>query len=570
MSESGAARDVSTGEDHVDGVDRADAGGAADRSEASDRSTTADTASADRPALDAVDALVDTTDEGQATPDGQSDSSVCDVDAGRSPTDNPCIVSERYGIFVAPNGSDATGAGTRAAPFQTINRGLQASKRETMRVFVCDNGAGFVDPVAIDATLDGLAVYGGFECVGWTLAANARTRIHPPTGPALSISDLTVGVTLENLDLQAADAAPSASSIAVRIQSSLQVLLRNSRLLAGKGGAGHSGSNGVAGPNGEPVGPSQLGKPASCTPPIGSQAGGIAISSSCGSKGGNGGACDVTLGSLPGGNGSPTDNVDPPNQANGGTHWLEDRSGRKGSDGVAGSPGAANSKAGMFSGAGYTLAAPGADGADGHAAQGGGGGSAGEPDLSNWCVGASGGAGGMGGCGGTHGTGGGAGGAAVALLSWMSGITLDKCELISADGGPGGNGGGGGAGGLGALGAEGGDGIMDVDAGASLVGAGMGGPGGKGGTGGGGAGGNGGPTYGIVYAGGRPSQIGGTTVVRGAGGAKGIGGGTGIVSLPDGGATDGGMPDGSGTQDGGVIRAADGLSGDAAYELAVP
>jgi hypothetical protein len=566
VSDGGDARDVSMVDDRVDRADRADAIEVADRFEGGDRSTTGDTASSDRVAIDAADA-------GPAGPDVSPDSApdsppTCDGDAGRSPTDNPCIVSERFGIFVSPGGSDATGAGTRSAPFQTINRGLQAAKRETMRVFVCDTGAGFIEPVAIDATLDGLAVYGGFECAGWTLVAGARTRVHPPVGPALAITGVTIGVTFENFELQAANAAEGASSIAVHVQSSLQVFFRNTRMLAGKGGPGHVGADGIVGQDGEPTGANQRGKPAFCAPPMASQSGGIAVPGACGSKGGNGGACDTVLGSLPGENGIPQDGVDPPNQANGGTNWIHDLFGRNGSDGVAGASGAVNAKGGTFSAAGYTLPAPGSDGTDGHVAQGGGGGSCGEPDST--CVGASGGAGGLGGCGGQRGNGGGAGGASIALFSWMSGITLHQCEIVSADGGSGGNGGNGALGGVGSAGAIGGSGNGDSDAGLTFVRGGSGGAGGHGGPGGGGAGGNGGPTYGIVYAGGRPAQMGGTTVMRGIGGAKGVGGATGISSLPDGGVPDSGTPDSGGAPDAGVARASDGLPGDAAYELAIP
>jgi hypothetical protein len=539
---------------------------------------------------------------------GPIDAPYCDLDAGRSPTENPCIVSERYGVFVSPEGSDATGAGTRGAPFRTINRGLQGAKIETMRVFVCDTGVGFTDPITIDPTFDGIALYGGFECAGWTLVADLRTAVRPVAGPALSVSELARGVTVESFDLLAADAAPGASSIAVQVQSSVGVVLRRSRLLAGKGGAGLAGADGPPGANGEAPGPAQRGRPASCVPPIFSQAGGSWIAA-CGSKGGSGGGCDTTLGSLPGEDGTPRNFVDPPNVANGATHWLADRTGRVGSRGVAGDSGTTNRQPGFFTATGYTLAGPGNDGTDGHPAQGGGGGSGGEADPSNWCIGATGGAGGMGGCGGSHGIGGGAGGASVALLSWASAVTLDQCEVVSGEGGPGANGGNGGLGGLGGLGAEGGDGVLDPDAGASLIGAGVGGQGGTGGPGGGGAGGNGGPTYAIVYFGSRPSPTGGTTITLGFGGSPGVGGITHVVIQPDGGVgdagpsdggigeggateggateggtteggtteggtTEGGTPEGGategGTPDGGWVRAADGLTGDAAYELPIP
>jgi hypothetical protein len=553
-----------------------------------------------------VERPVDDASDGATTSDGpnQVDAPYCDLDAGRSPSDNPCIVSERYGVFVSPEGSDATGAGTRSAPFRTINRGLQSAKIETMRVYVCDNGAGFTDPITIDPTFEGISLYGGFECGAWTLAESARTAVHPVAGPALVVSGLLQGVTVESFELRAADAAPGASSIAVQVQSSVGVVLRRSRLLAGKGGAGQTGAEGPPGADGEAPGPAQRGRAASCVPPILSQAGGSWGASPCGSKGGSGGGCDTTLGSLPGDDGTPSKFVDPPNVANGGTHWLADRLGRPGSRGIGGASGSANRQPGSFTATGYTPAAPGNDGVDGHAAQGGGGGSGGEADPSNWCIGATGGAGGMGGCGGSHGAGGGAGGASVALLSWSSSVTLDQCEVVSGDGGPGGNGGKGGVGGNGAIGAEGGDGLIDPDAGASLTGAGGGGPGGNGGPGGGGAGGNGGPTYAIVYFGSRPLPIGGTTITLGVGGAPGVGGLSPVVTQPDGGVADGGGTEGGiseggatdsrpteggtneggtseggtgeggtsegGTPDGGGVQGADGLPGDAAYELPIP
>jgi hypothetical protein len=548
---------------------------------------------------------VDDASDGVTSSDVPShvDAPYCDLDAGRSPSDNPCIVSERYGVFVSPEGSNATGAGTRGAPFRTINRGLQGAKIETMRVYVCDNGAGFTDPITIDPTFEGISIYGGFDCAAWTLAANARTVVHPVAGPALVVSGLMQGVTVEGFELRAADAAPGASSIAVQVQSSVGVVLRRNRLLSGKGGAGQAGADGPPGADGETPGPAQRGRPASCVPPILSQAGG-SWGAGCGSKGGSGGGCDLMLGSLPGDDGTPSNFVDPPNVANGATHWLADRSGRPGSRGIGGESGSANHQPGSFTAMGYTLAAPGNDGADGHPAQGGGGGSGGEADPSNWCIGATGGAGGMGGCGGTRGAGGGAGGASVALLSWASSMTLDQCEIASGDGGPGGNGGKGGLGGNGGIGAEGGDGVNDPDARASLIGAGSGGPGGNGGPGGGGAGGNGGPTYAIVYSGSRPLPIGGTTITLGVGGAPGVGGFSPVVTQPDGGVADGGGAEGGvseggatdgrsteggtaeggttdgrsteggtmegGTPDGGSVQGADGLPGDAAYELPIP
>ena len=546
-----APPDAGTGRD-------ADGGRPSDSSVSSDRSAD----HADGGAISTPDAAMD------AAPDVP----VCDPDAGRSPAENPCIVSDRYGVFVSPAGSDTTGVGTRGAPFRTIMRGLRAAKPESARVFVCDDGTGYTDPIALDPTLDGVTIHGGFECAGWTLPANQRTRIHPPAGPALSIGNLTAGATLDRFELVAADAAPGASSIAVIIQTSMHVVLRNSRLVSGKGGAGSAGIDGAPGKDGDPVGPAQRGLPA--IPSIGwAQSGGIAVAGACGSKGGNGGGYDAnTTEWQPGQSGAPMVNVTPPNVENGATDPVHLINGLPGSTGDRGAVGAVNPKGGTFSVAGYAPAATAGAGSDGFPGQGGGGGAS---NLgSSGFLGATGGAGGMGGCGGRAGTGGGGGGASVALLSWTSGVTLEGCEVVSADGGAGGKGGQGGVGGKGSDGAEGGDGFNE-DAGVTLDRGGLGGPGGAGGSGGPGAGGNGGPSYAIVYAGGRPAQIGGTTVLRGNGGAPGAGGGVGSTTTRDGGTIpdDGGQDSGAidaGADGGTGFRAPDGLPGEAAYELAIP
>ncbi|HMJ50856.1 MAG TPA: hypothetical protein VK540_02240 [Polyangiaceae bacterium] len=557
----GDAADVSHVDDRTDGANRSDAADVADISREGDGSTP-DGPTADR----ASDGRVD-GDTGN-TSDGAADASApeCNLDAGRSPTDNPCIVNERYGIFVSPTGSDATGAGTRGAPFRTLNRGLHAAKTETMRVFVCDNGSEYADPITIDATLDGLAVYGGFDCAGWTLVANARIRVRPPAGPALTISGLTIGVTFENFELQAMDAAIGASSIAVRVEGSQRVVFRRTRIAAGKGGAGANGIHGQKGSDGDPPGPEHRGRSALCPSSITSQAGGLPSSSTCGSKRGEGGASDSLLAiGAPGQPGLPMLGVDPPDQQNEGTMCIEDCHGKRGSDGVAGVPGSANPQGGTISSTSYTPGPAGGGGTPGHVAQGGGGGAGTVTDYSTTqCVGASGGAGGLGGCGGGAGTGGGAGGASIGLLSWASGITLDGCALESVDGGGGGSGGNGSVGGIGGQGAIGGVGYDGATF--QILASGDGGWGGHGGPGGAGAGGNGGPSYTIAHAGGRPLQIGGTTVVRGTGGAKGIGGLGPIVGFPDGGAPEGG----AGTPDGGNLRAPDGFPGAAAAELVLP
>jgi hypothetical protein len=494
----------------------------------------------------------DTGDVADAPADVAPDVPACDASAGRSPLDEPCLIDERYGSFVSPTGSDTSGKGTRAAPFQTIGRGMSAAKSSGARVFVCDNGTGYTDRIVADATTDGLAIYGGFDCKMWVFSAGARARVLPKSGPAITASQLTVGITIENFDLRAADAAPGASSIAAQLNASAGIVFRRSRMAAGKGGAGGDGQDGAAGENALPPGAEQRGLPPVCnggTPE--KQNGGVPAASTCGSDGGQGGIGTLsgTSPSHQGSDGYPKTGVSPVNLSNGGTTCRSDIStpgvadGGRGADGLTGAPGSPAPSGGTFSDTGYTPAAAGGDGTPGNPGQGGGGG-VGCPAAS-MCLGPSGGAGGPGGCGGKNGTGGRAGGASIGLLSWRSTVVLDRCEVVSANGGPGGKGGNGGFGGKGAAGGIGNEGYDGSDP------SGAGGWGGEGGPGAAAAGGNGGPTYGIAFVGQRPAQQ-GTTIAISVGGPGGAGGTTPASPVLT------------------SQRAADGLLGDAAYELAIP
>ena len=468
------------------------------------------------------DALIDRADEPDAEP--------CDPTAGRSPADNPCLINDRYAVFVSPVGNDFSGSGTRAAPVKTIVRALQLAKGNVTRVYVCDDSTGFPDALAIDATVDGMALYGGFECAGWTYARTRRAKVRPASGVPLSVKGLTAGLTVEEFEFVAADAAEGESSIGAIVDTAAGVLLRGVKIVAGKGGAGSIGADGASGKDGQSASNAQEGSPALCPAQVSQQTGGNwGSASTCGSRGGNGGSANQGLGGGNGISGIPIIDITTPNIGTGGAPGAD---GVNGSDGNPGAPGVASSAGGSFSASGYASAPPGTNGAEGHVAQGGGGGGA--SNASGVCIGASGGAGGMGGCGGKPGNGGAGGGAAVAVLSWQSTLTLDHCELVAAEGGAGGNGGNGGLGGLGKSGGAGGAAFDAPDGGISIGKAGNGGAGGNGGPGGSGAGGNGGPSYALVYKGDTPTKLNGTMLAHAAGGAKGIGGSVAMTKAPDG------------------------------------
>jgi len=471
--------------------------------------------------------------DGAAGTDGApvdaADDASCELDGGRSPADNPCLISERYGVFVSTSGSDSTGAGTRSAPFRTLARALQAAKVDTRRVYACDEGTGYAEGVTLDATLDGMELFGGFDCGTWMLTAVGRTRIHTASGPALVARNLVLGVTFERFDFVAANAPTGASSIAVFLDTAANVVLRKARIVAGGGGAGHAGAQGDPGTDGNVAGPEQDGAPAECNAqPMDHLGGAWTQASICGSRGGTGLASDA-LSDQQAESGVPMTGVTPPDQPNGGGGFLGAPAG-PGSQGNPGSLGAPSAVTGTFSGDGFTPAPPASGGTDGRTGQGGGGGVKG---TTIWgCNLATGGAGGMGGCGGKGGLGGTGGGASVGVFSWSSSVSFDQCEIVGGAGGAGGNGGNGGNGGLGVPGGRGGA-RWATDVGV-LAGPGEnGGKGGNGGAGGAGAGGNAGPSFALVYKGLRPVTS-NTTFTRGAPGASGVGGYAGGLKAPDG------------------------------------
>ena len=472
-------------------------------------------------------ALIDVPDGALIdAPDGES----CDLDAGRSPLDRPCLITERYGVFVSPLGSDATGAGTRTAPFRTMARAIHAAKADTRRVYACDDGTGYEEGIVLDSSLDGFELFGGFDCAAWKVGVAGRTRIETATGPALTTRGLVLGVTIDRFDLAGADAAIGASSLAVILSSSANVVLRNARIVAGRGGAGLAGATGWPGADGDVAGPEQDGAPSECDPPqyIDHLGGAWARASVCGSRGGSGLASNA-LSDAQAESGIPMTGVTPANQVNGGGGFLGAPAG-PGSTGNPGDLGVPSAIPGTFSADGYVPSPAASAGTDGRTGQGGGGGVKG---TTIWgCNLATGGAGGMGGCGGTGGLGGRGGGASVGIFSWSSSVLLDGCEIVASAGGAGGAGGNGGSGGRGMPGGLGGA-RWATDAGVLATAGEDGGKGGNGGDGGSGAGGNGGPSYAIVFQGARPTTT-RTVLSAGAPGEKGVGGTVGGVKAPDG------------------------------------
>lgn len=463
---------------------------------------------------------------------GVAGDAATNCDATKVPSEDSCVVDDQYGVFVSPVGDDVGGNGTKAKPFRTLSKAVSEAGTVKKRVYACDDGSGYVEASTLDVSaLDGTGLFGGFECAAWSYSTASKAQLSGATR-AITVSSLSVGLTIENLAVTAADAsAPGESSFALAVVSSKNLMLRRVKLVAGAGAAGAAGTPGQKGASGAAPTATQQGVNITCTnAPVAQVGGSWPAASACGSLGGPGGTATKGAAGADGTQGKPTTNVVNSGLGNGGkggaysggSDWYG-LPGEKGSDGNAGTVGWPAPSAGTFSMSGFSPASGNA-GTDGFPGQGGGGGGAsGATALA--CVGASGGAGGMGGCGGSKGTGGGGGGASVALLTWQSNLTLHSCDLVSQKGGAGGPGGNGGVGG------------EPGQGGTAGTYAGWGGMGGSGGHGGSGSGGTGGPSIALVYSGAAPVKIGAVTLAVGPGGSGGEGGsigGIGVNSAPNG------------------------------------
>jgi hypothetical protein len=411
------------------------------------------------------------------------------------------VISDEFGVFVAPTGDDRKADGTQALPFATVSSAL-LNMGTMKRVYVC--AADYIEPAAPIEIPDRVSIYGGFTCAegNWAYGSSIPAHLMPQSPIGAMITDAKVGVVIQDVRIDAGDAADGASSFGLVLRRSQNIALRRVDIRAGKGGKGSAGADGTMGVDGLASGPEQNGKAGTCSNAPLSQVGPVAVSQLCGSQGGMGGTAFVgtVYSSLQDGGGGAL--VTPSNGGKGGdVLGKRGDDGKAGDAGVRGEVGAAAAPLGTFSENGY-LPASGGGGGAGKSGAGGGGGGASLGTAS--CLGATGGAGGMGGCGGDPGGGGQGGGASVALFSWQSSVSIESCTLVANTGGAGGDGGTAHIGGAGKAGGTGGptDSTNKVGVG------GRGGDGGNGGNGGNGAGGTGGPSIALVYEGTAPVQIG--------------------------------------------------------------
>lgn len=428
-------------------------------------------------------------DAGEPDSDAGPDCSSFDADA--HPADEPCVINDGRAIFVSPTGNDATGNGSRSAPYASIGKGLAVAKAASRRLYVCDNGTGFDEHVVVNDDLAGLEAFGGFSCSDWSYDKARKAKVLPSTaGIVFRFDNVESGFRLEDFHIEAPDAAEAGtSSIAVLANESEGVVFERVRIKAGKGAAGAAGADA---PSDAPTA-GERGWDGRCLVDA-DHAGGAGGRGSCGlvdTQGGAGGAIKAKD-AKDGEHGQP----EAPGSGRGGQRSLGLNgacvAGGKGTGGAAGEGGASATGLGSLSADGW-VGASGEAGKPGTPGQGGGGGGAGlscsvslDPEVTGY---PSGGGGGAGGCGGKEGGAGGAGGSSIAVVSLESKLSLNDCELMTSDAGNGGDGGKGQPGGAGGQPGVGKQGPSFFPSHGSCAG-GEGGRGGDGGNGGAGAGGH--------------------------------------------------------------------------------
>jgi hypothetical protein len=142
-----------------------------------------------------------------------------------APSTDPCVITEAFGVFVAPTGSDSSGDGTRAHPYATTGHAIGAAG--TKRVYAC--GGNYVESLVIGSSA---AVYGGLNCSTWAYDGSKATIA--PSGPGYALHVTGNNVTFEDFGFASQPAVGAGgSSIAVFVSSAANVVFRRCQATAG-------------------------------------------------------------------------------------------------------------------------------------------------------------------------------------------------------------------------------------------------------------------------------------------------------------------------------------------------
>ncbi len=413
-----------------------------------------------------------------SSPSCDSDASLCSdattpgpgvsgggCDSSKTAAEGGCAVDDTDGFFVSPTGSDSA-VGSKAAPFQTINKGIAsaAANAQKPNVYVC--AGTFAENLVIQNAPAGVALHGGFDCASWA-QVNAPTTVAPPwqsgdTSAQFVLHVLGAAAVVESMSLLAPDATdPGTSSIAAYVDGSAGMTFRRATVTAG---------NAADAPQGTALAAAAANSNGNST--TSQQVAGASITCNCTKDTTVGGSGSIETGDAGPTPGQPSIASDP--DAGQAGVFTSTCAGGVGANGPAStSNGASTGTLGGLTPTGWVASAGGAGGV-GATAQGGGG--------ASWAIanGYAGGGGACGGCGGSGGAGGAGGGASIAIGALTSVVRIQSSTIHAAKAGNGANGV---AGQPGQPGGSGGQGQ------GSFCNGGGGGIGGTGGSGGGGAGG---------------------------------------------------------------------------------
>ena len=172
----------------------------------------------------------DASSDGPLNPDGtRPDGEVLDGKADVDPIPPDCATPtepaknaakclvDSFGVFVSPSG-DEGGNGTKAKPFKTIAKALEANRS---RIVVCEGE--YPESVDVGRAVE---IYSGVTC-DWAKAGNKAKITASKAAYGLKVAKVAGAVVLADLEVVGMDgAAPSESSVGVFVSESANVLQR--------------------------------------------------------------------------------------------------------------------------------------------------------------------------------------------------------------------------------------------------------------------------------------------------------------------------------------------------------